>query len=268
MKITTKLTLTLLIIGVVLMGAACEKPDDKSEAKPEINETRVARYAVNVYDTMDTKKREHYVATLNKAEEVKLISLEEHQGEKGENDEYAKIRLSDGKEGFVESKHIAKKAVVLIQDLRLYNRPNITSGITTSSKNAKKGMVGFVTDDEYNNGEWMEIKGGSWPDTYFNGWVKNDGSVSEDLKLIADAVLLEKTMDAVNKGDGKISTKLMNDLNMLKDNSSSPISDIASEVLTKNESRGNMDEESEDESREDGSDNQEGNAAPATTENE
>ena len=83
----------------LIAAFACKKEEPAPVAAPIVS--KCAKYAVNVYKD---KERTAWLATLSKAEIVDLLSTEILSDNKGTVAEVAHIKLSDGKEGYLETK--------------------------------------------------------------------------------------------------------------------------------------------------------------------
>lgn len=149
-------------------------------------ETRVARWPLSVFPAAEKKGKS--IATLSKGERVDLL-------EPGEN--FTKVRLAGGTEGFVESKHLFVRAAVLVdRDNRLYVRPSASSGVSRHDRKLQPGVVFFVRERVQNEeGLWLSVQGGS-RDTYFSGWLSADASYNESLAIVQEGFALEKAIRA------------------------------------------------------------------------
>lgn len=193
-------------------------------------ETRVARWPLSVFPAAEKKKA---LATLNKGERIEMIAPGEV---------FSQVRMVDGQEGFVESKHLFQTASVLMdRDFRLHRRPSASSGEAASGKHLAPGVVIFVKEYEENEeGRWMAVEGGQ-KGTFFRGWLKEDVAHSSDLGTVQDGLRLD---EAVRKEDVETLEELSG--------RSGAIGDAAAAALVDIEG---VDEESED-SAEDSNDSE------------
>lgn len=222
--------LTAVLFASALFLASCGENGSKI---PEGAETVVARYPVSVYGKKGSRERDDYVATLNKAEEVILLDIETLEGKKKEEQEYAKVKLSDGKTGYVENRHLAQEAVVITaKSLKIYKRPNITSGTGYGEEHIQPGLVAFIEDTDFENGEWFLISGSSGKGKYFKGWTTAGEGVTRDLKTVVSAVQLEKALEGLNKEDNSAAIE---DLKSLASSAPSAIAKIAQSKLDEQE---------------------------------
>lgn len=185
----------IAIIILALVFGACKK--NEGEGPGATSESKVARFAIAIYKKAGSVAKEDYVATLARGEEVTLLKTESFTPANGKPEEYAFVELSGGKEGYVLAKHLANDAVVISGDkVKLYKRPNVTSGSAANAQQVIPGKVAFLIGEDFSDGEWLEITGGSYA-TYFSGWVRASDGVSRDDELVAQAVELEQLIDTI-----------------------------------------------------------------------
>lgn len=234
MKIYPKVLLLSLMFFFVA-SISCDR--DESQVR-KIDQTFVARYRASVYSKPGSAERGDWVATLEKGEEIKVSELIPPPGKQADEVEIenliAHAELADGKTGYLERKHLAKdSAVILSDDLHLYKRPSITSGIGSGEENIKRGIVAFIDDEDYNNGDWIEISGGSRKEkSYFKGWARKDpGKISTDTALVVSAIRLEQYIEELGSDKENIRNRAIEGLDSLMRTSSPPISEMAREAL-------------------------------------
>ncbi len=219
----------LLILGAVI---SCDKNDSSSK---KVSETMVARYRASVYKKPGSVKKEDWLATLEKAERVKIINIKNYPGAKeGKERELAEVELADGETGFLEARHLAIGSGVILSDsVSLYKRPSITSGMGRGEEFIKPAIVVFIENEEYNNGDWVEISGGSWKDkTYFRGWIKKDTrTLSTEADLVAAAVRLNQLSTLLKSSSESDQKKARDGLENLIETVSAPVSTRAEEIL-------------------------------------
>ena len=152
-------------------------------------ETRVARWPLAVHAR--SGKQGDRLGVLAKGERVELIAQE---------GDYAQIRMVDGQEGYVEARHLFLDAIVVSRDaVDLYRRPSASSGRAPGNSNLDRADVLLVSDRQENEeGEWLEVQGGTTNADWIAGWIKADSGYEGGAGLVQDALLLE---EAVRKGD-------------------------------------------------------------------
>ncbi|MCL1864913.1 MAG: hypothetical protein FWF73_03785 [Spirochaetes bacterium] len=190
-----KYILTALIFSLVA-AFACKKEEPASVDPSSVEPAKVskcAKYAVAVYKNFE---RTDWLATLSKAEIVDFLSKEIFSDNKGKVAEVAHVRLSDGKEGYLETKHLADKAVVFTQDTPVYQRNNSGSKVTAT---IPAGTIGFVIDEK---GEWMQIYIGQIDGKWLSQEWANSG-FSTEAALITEAKLYEEAITALRNKDSK-----------------------------------------------------------------
>lgn len=202
------------------------------------DENLVARYRTSIYSKPGSVEKGDWVASLEKGEELKVDELVAPAGVDADvidrNKLIAHVKLADGKTGYIERKHLAKSAAVILrEDIHLYKRPSITSPSADNEKKIKRGMIVFLEDEEYNNGDWIEISGGSWRDkSNFKGWVRKETDiVSTDAMMVVSAIRLEQCIAELKSNKEEVRNRSIEELKSLADSSGSPISDIARETL-------------------------------------
>ncbi len=109
-------------------------------------------------------------------------------------DKATKVRLTDGKEGFVETKRLRDLVGVLkTDDVTLRLRPSASSGEAPSGKFMKTGTVFFVKEQEQNDeGLWFNVDGRNGK--YFAGWLQSEVSYTDDLATVRQGLELEKAV--------------------------------------------------------------------------
>jgi len=106
------------------------------------------------------------------------------------NKDFFKIKLTDGTEGWVESKYIIldAQAYTVVEDTKLYKRPDV---LTATEKTLDK-LQYFVAITEQE--DWLEIKVKTDKDSWFTeGWVKAD-QCSKKPADVTVAILAKRAM--------------------------------------------------------------------------
>ncbi|MBL8019593.1 MAG: lipoprotein LenA [Leptospirales bacterium] len=198
----------------------------------QTSETRVARFKMGVFKEIGNPKSGLPLA-LEKGEVVTLEKIESFKPAQGAPVEYALIKIAGGQTGYVPASYLAKAAIVLTGSAKLYQRPSITSGIARGADKLKPGVVAFLENEDFSDGEWLEIVGGSNAANYFKGWVKGSGSISRDTELVTAAVRLEQALEIYNnpKASDKAKEEARSTLDDIQKNSPDPIRQLAAEAL-------------------------------------
>ncbi len=103
-----------------------------------------------------------------------------------DNKEYSKVRLSDGKDGWINSYLIIPnaKAAALVQKTSIYKRPDVLTG--TNVEFGPMNMVAVKSEKD----DWIEVVGSQKKKS---GWVKNN-VVSYKDEDVAVAILAAKAL--------------------------------------------------------------------------
>lgn len=137
------------------------------------------------------------------------------------NNEYVKVELSDGTEGWVLNRFIAEdgRPAVISTITPLYKRPDL---LTKSDKEFKR--MDFVAILESSD-DWIKIKGVPSGSTWFaEGWIKNDKVTTTEVD-VSFAVLANRAMSIENEEEKKAEMKDL--LNNADFNSSIFYNDLA-----------------------------------------
>ena len=131
----------------------------------------------------DAGKSAKWVTRVSFAERVTYLGEEEEI--ESEDRTYVKIRLSDGKEGWMNKYLFAPDAEVkaFTKKSSVFNRPDFT---TSTDKKFEIGEVVAVTQTK---GEWIEVVG---EQKKKKGWVQDKGNLTGDEIDIAVALSLNK----------------------------------------------------------------------------
>ena len=168
---------TIIALSLVF-SLGCKKKEEKKEEGPIAK--KYAKYKVAVRKDKDLK---NWLATLEKAEEVDLLSEEEvivmKKGKKVIL-KIAKVNLADGSTGYVESRHLADKSIVFMEDTKALIRP--TSGSKVHAT-IPKDTIGFIVGEK---GNWVQVYVGKIDGKWVTKQWVNSG-YSTDESLIADA---------------------------------------------------------------------------------
>lgn len=209
------LTFTLALYLLIFPG--CKKSDQKEDVSID---KKFAKYPIAVKKDQALKE---YLATLAKAEDVKLLGEIKFTTPDGKTLDLAKIQLADDSTGYLESKHLAGNPVVFTENTKGYERP------TSSGKSdviIPKGMLCFTVEEK---GSWIKVYIGKINDK----WVKDqwiEGGYSTDGNLIIEVKDYELALEMLKTGDAQKKEEAAEALKKLTD-SGSIISDKAREAL-------------------------------------
>ena len=134
---------------------------------------------VSVRETPEEKGK--WLTSVNLAEKIELLGEEKTDESGSKKREYCKVKLMDGKEGWMIKDFIVAKSKpgVFVSDVEFYTRPDLLAKSSKSFKRMDIVAVSEVQDD------WCKIKGkrseGTWID---EGWVKTS-DISYDEKDLA-----------------------------------------------------------------------------------
>lgn len=222
-----------IILEMGILSSCDDSRPDLTPLKDQKETTLVSRYRASVFSKAGSTGKGDYVALLEKAEKVTLLGEEEMEV-KGKNRMIARVRLTDGKEGYLDRRHLASSALVVLRDdLRLYRRPVVTSGRAKGEEFLTTGVVAFLENEEFQDVNWMEISGGSWNEgTYFRGWIREGDGVSENTDWVAGAVRFETIRNDLEK-KGELNRGDYDELNDLAGVDESPVAPLASGLLQK-----------------------------------
>jgi len=184
----------------IISGFQCEQ-----EGKPvtEIKDTpavkpKVEIPSVCIYDItpvkMEPAQKGRWISSLELGE--KVIWLNEEKADVNDsNKKYLKIRLSDGKEGWVPENTLAidSRPAVVIRKCAIYLRPDL---VTITNK--EYAPMEFVAVSKLEN-EWCEAKGREGEK---RGWIKSE-TISLKDNDIAVALMADKAFKETSKDKKK-----------------------------------------------------------------
>ncbi len=186
-----KKIISLIAVIILFAGIGCKKEKPEPEKEMPLAK-KYATLRLAVYKDMHFND---WLATLEKAESVDLLSEEgkvQVQGKKNPI-EVAKVKLADDSTGYTQSRFLADKPIVFVEDeVKLHVRPTPTSKVYFE---VPRGTIGFITGEKAN---WVEVFIGR-----INGkFVKEkwtDSGYSTDMDLVVDATMYEKAMALLNE---------------------------------------------------------------------
>jgi len=175
---------------------------------------KYAKFRANVYKDKDLTDKQ-YLTTLERMEEVELLSFETY---KPENPKYNKplniayIKLTDGKTGYTLLSYLADKIVVFYEDIACYERPTVLS---KAYYTIPRGTIGFVV--ETNDEGWIKIYIGKINGKYISDkWVEK--SYTDNFNTIVHAKDYETVITLLESGKEESRKKALDILNELSEN--------------------------------------------------
>ncbi len=186
-----KKSIALLCAVLLFGGISCKK--DAPEQQDESSLTKkYAKYRVAVKKDPELTT---FAALLEKAEDVNLIQELEVVDKTGKKNILAKVRLTDGSEGFVELRHLANQVIVFLEDTPVFARPTLGSKMHCK---IPKGTIAFVVGEQAN---WVKIYAGKIGDTWVTEqWVQGgyQSNYSTDQNLILLARSYEQAVEQLS----------------------------------------------------------------------
>lgn len=158
------------VFSVSFLATSCGKKEKKPEASVL---KKYAKFRAAVYKDKNLKE---WMATLEKTESAEVVSTEKIEAG-AKTVEIASIKLSDGKQGYINHEFLAEKPVVFIdENVKAYQRPDVGSAVISP---VPKGTIGFIIDEK---ADWVKIYIGNVGGVWITGhWVKGGYSVDENL---------------------------------------------------------------------------------------
>lgn len=152
-------------------GTIQEASSDAPATEAEADQTE---YAVCIWEKVavreNPEEKGKYLTSVNLAEKVELLGEQKIDEGSSKKKEYWKIKMLDGKEGWIIKDFIVAKAkpAVFTGDVDIYSRPDLLAKSNKTFKRMDIIAVSEVQDD------WCKItgkrSGGTWID---EGWVKS-----------------------------------------------------------------------------------------------
>lgn len=183
---------------LVAISINCKKGNEGDHGADGALAKKYARYRVAVSREPELKNR---LATLEKGEDVDLLAEETVVTKKGGRLNISRIKLAGGGEGFIESRHLADKTIIFIEDTPAFVRPTVGSMLHVK---IPRGTIAFVVGEQAN---WVKIYAGKVDGVVVsNQWVQ--GGYTADQQLLLTARIYESAMQLIastkesDKNDG------------------------------------------------------------------
>ncbi len=179
----------VLFISILTIVVFCDKEAKQADDNTVIG-SRYAKYSASVKKEQELK---NWLATLEKAEQVKLIKEFDYTNADKEVIPLAKIQLADDQIGYIELRHLANDPVVFTDDTPAYSRPILASKVITT---IPKGTIGFIMEKKEG---WSQIYVGKIDEIWVTKqWVESS-SYAFDTGLVIAARDLEAAQELIKE---------------------------------------------------------------------
>ncbi len=179
-------TIALLCALLVSGGLFCKK--QQSEQAATSLAKKYAKYRVVLKKDAELTT---FAALLEKGEDVDLIQELEQADKAGKKSTLAKVRLTDGTEGYVDVRHLADKVIVFIEETPVFARPTLGSRVHCK---VPKGTMAFVIGEQAN---WVKVYAGKIGDIWVTDhWAQ--GGYSTDPQIILQARTYEQAVEQLS----------------------------------------------------------------------
>lgn len=187
-----KLILSLLTIATLTISCKNNKSEedvkDKNTSVSEVADSETQKketankIAICVYEGLSVRnkpsKEGKWLTKMSLGE--KITYLQEDVIDSLSKKSYSKIKLTDGKEGWTQSRFIVidGKVGVLVEDASVYRRPDLLT--KTDKKYSEMDIIAIqkVQDD------WMHVKGKRSEGEYVEeGWIKSSNISNSDIDI-------------------------------------------------------------------------------------
>lgn len=144
-----------------------------------------------------SRKESKWLSSIALGEKVEFLGSKEKESSEGKDREYFKVKLVDGKEGWVQADFIALQSIpaVAVEKLEVYSRPDLSSITKKTYEPMDVVALGEV------KGDWIAIigkrKNGKWIES---GWIKNNGYSNKE-NDIATAIFIKRALSNSKKSD-------------------------------------------------------------------
>jgi lipoprotein LenA len=177
-----------LCAAIVFCASFSCKRQQAEQPQETVLAKKYAKYRLAVRKEAELKT---WAATLEKGEDVELLQEQDIPDKAGKKTAIAKVRLADGTEGFVESRHLADKVIVFTEETPVFVRPTMGSKLHCK---VPRGTIAFVVGEQAN---WAKVYAGKLGDVWLTEqWVQ--GGYSTDPKLILSARAFETCIEQLS----------------------------------------------------------------------
>ncbi len=182
-----------LLCAVLLGGGLLCKKETADQKEGGALAKKYAKYRVVLKKDPELTT---FAALLEKGEDVDLIQELDQADRAGKKTTLAKVRLTDGSEGYVDSRHLADKVIVFIEDTPVFARPTMGSRVHCK---VPKGTMAFVIGEQAN---WVKIYAGKIGDVWVTDhWAQ--GGYSTDQQIILQARAFEQAVEQLSSKNEK-----------------------------------------------------------------
>jgi len=203
MSTNSKTQSTFFASALLILFWACSGSPEGSNATATTDSTAVetpppvqTSAAVSVWKTAVSVRQEpdpkgKWITSVSLGERFDYLGESQKVSADGKEREWAKVRLIDGKEGWIMQDFIVingQPAAVLNDKTTVYRRPDI---LTKSDKSFNKfDVVAIETED----GDFLEVRGVEQGGTWFtSGWIKKENVTLKNID-VATSVYVQKAM--------------------------------------------------------------------------
>lgn len=190
-----KIFLCLIVAyGFFCCGSPSDKASSTDATSSDGSTSSEALYTICIWDKASVKEtpeeKGKWLTSINLGEKVTSLDESQVDDASAKKREYIKIKLMDGKEGWVQKDFfvINAKAAALTSETDLYSRPDL---LAKSNKTFKRMDVVAVSEEK---DDWLKITGkrkeGTWID---EGYIKVK-NVSYSDQDVAFAVFYKKAL--------------------------------------------------------------------------
>lgn len=202
-------SITGIALGALLFMSSCGSKEENGKEAVAEKSSAVCIWDKTPLIDKPSHKEGKWQSSISLGEKLTYLdeSKEDNSGTKPHT--YHKVKLLDGKEGWVQSDYIALQATVatIINKSDIYSRPDLS---TLTKKSFEPMDIIAIKSTQ---GDWTEVVGkrrkGTWIDA---GWIKNKGTSAEE-KDVAVAVYVSRALVKTNVKD------VVEELNKIKESS-------------------------------------------------
>ncbi len=194
-----KITIYLFLI-ISFSAFSCKEKTSQNGGDNEVTETS----AVCVWDRASLReeagRKGKWMSAISLGEKLTFLKEEKEVEERNKQIKYVKVRLLDGKEGWIRADFVAikAKAAVVLEQTSIYTRPDLS----TISKNSFEQLDIIAVQSTQD--DWTEVKGkrqaANWIET---AWIKAD-NLSYNEKDIAVALYIRRAMAEKVENEAKV----------------------------------------------------------------
>lgn len=189
---------------------------DEITATPDVI-TAYVKFTASVRKDENLKD---WLATLNKAESVKILNVIEVPNKKGKEKKttVAHIELADGKQGYIKRSWLGGKPFVVLEKIRLFSQPDYASKVRAT---LEPGTIVFQEEADMETIEptnWIKVWTGEIDGVWLTSqWIENNTKISAEQKLVIDARDYQDALDLLEKDKKDEAIKKLKNLSEFSD---------------------------------------------------